>query len=159
MIPYLTISASPLVNSRGGRVSRKERSMKTALGWAKVPRRFLAEAGFAPDAAVHLGEKGRGHLDVGNPSHVDGGDESGEVSGHAPAQGDERRSPVSAPFEEAFGQFDAGVNVLGILPGGEHDFFRREPPLFQDRQHPVPVKSVHPVIQEEEVAAAPPVLG
>ena len=41
MKPHFTISASPAIRSRTGRVSRKLTSATTARGWWNAPTRFL----------------------------------------------------------------------------------------------------------------------
>ncbi len=52
------------------------------------------------DAAVHLGEEGRGDLDQADAPHVDGCDEAGEVSDGPPAERDDRRPAVEPGLEE-----------------------------------------------------------
>jgi hypothetical protein len=54
------------------------------------------DAGFASYGAIDLGEEGGGYLDEGDSAEVGGGDESGEVTDDAPAQGHDEGAAFQA---------------------------------------------------------------
>ena len=123
MRPCFTASARPARKSRSGRVPRLSGSAITAPGGWKAPTRFFPfggiHAGLAADRRVEHGEQRGRDLQVGHPSHVGGGDEPGQIAGHAASQGDEAAIPAKAALEQPIRKAGPGVPTLRFSPAGK----------------------------------------
>ena len=115
-------------------------------------------ARFPPDAAVHLGEKGRRDLDHGDPPHVDRGCKPGQIADDAAAQGDQGGLPVRPEGGQLFGDGEYRFNILRGLAGGHHDPLDAEVGLLQGLLHPIPVEGLDPGVGDDDVPLGPVVL-
>ena len=92
-----------------GRQCAQQAGIGEHRGWMveaaeQVLSREEVDAGFAADGTVHLGEQGRGDLDIGDAAYVDGGKKAGDVANDAAAKGDQQRVPVRARLCQLLGQ-------------------------------------------------------
>ena len=99
-----------------------------ATGLIKGADQILAlrdiDPGLATHRAVHLGQKGGGNLDKRDAPHVDGGQKTGDISGHPASQGDERVLTVQTELGELACQIGNRGQVLACLASGKGDELR-----------------------------------
>ena len=75
---------------------------------------------FTADTAVNLGQQGGGHLNEGHPAQVGGGDEPGQVTDNAAAQGKYRRRPLGKDVAHFLVEPPGGVQrFLGFPLGNQ----------------------------------------
>ncbi len=102
-------------------------SARTACGWWKLPMRFLPVERLTPVLPPMeestWAEEGGGDLDVADATHVDGGEEAGDVADWTPPPKARRRESRSAACGgELLGKgFDGGETLVAFAGGVEED--------------------------------------
>jgi hypothetical protein len=73
----------------------------------------------AADGRIHLGEQGRGHIDVGDTAHERRGDETGDVQDDAAANRDDAGLPIDPGLEHAVLDVCFRRSCFAVLAGSK----------------------------------------
>ena len=132
-------------------------------GLPEGPHQVLAlwqvHGGLPAHRGVHLGQEGRGKLDEVHAAQVGGGGEPGQVSHHAPSQGNDQVRAGDPQFRQEGEQLHVGLHALALLAGGNHKFLHPVTRLLQRVDHRGGIDHVHKAVCHQHGQTGPVNLG